>query len=44
MRYAKAVPGRLPRLVPHGAEPFVVDGKIVPAGVSNAHLEFKSCC
>ena len=26
------VPGRLPRVVPHGIQPLVVDGKIVPAG------------
>lgn len=28
-----AVPGRLPRVVPEG-EPFVVEGKVVPPGVS----------
>ena len=39
MRYAMAVPGRLPRVVPHGAEPLVNDGKIVPAGVSYVHLK-----
>ncbi|KAH3947302.1 hypothetical protein HBH98_125320 [Parastagonospora nodorum] len=35
MRYAMAVPGRLPRVVPKpgmGAEPLVVDGKLIPAG------------
>lgn len=37
MRYAMAVPGRLPRVVPDGAEPLIVDGKVVPAGVSNVH-------
>lgn len=28
-----AVPGRLPRVVPTG-DPFVVEGKVVPPGVS----------
>ncbi|OAL43320.1 cytochrome P450 [Pyrenochaeta sp. DS3sAY3a] len=32
MRYAMAVPGRLPRVVPNGAEPLIIDGKVVPAG------------
>lgn len=37
MRYAMAVPGRLPRFVPKpgmGSEPLIVDGKLVPPGVS----------
>lgn len=28
-----AVPGRLPRVVPTG-DPFIIDGKLVPPGVS----------
>ncbi|KAK2035482.1 cytochrome P450 [Colletotrichum zoysiae] len=32
VRFAMAVPGRLPRLVPHGDTPLVVDGRVVPAG------------
>lgn len=28
-----AVPGRLPRVVPTG-DPFVVEGKVIPSGVS----------
>lgn len=37
MRYAMAVPGKLPRVVPKpgmGVEPLVVDGELVPPGVS----------
>lgn len=32
-----AVPGRLPRIVPNG-DPFVVEGKVVPPGVSLVSL------
>ncbi|KAK2042644.1 cytochrome P450 [Colletotrichum somersetense] len=32
VRFAMAVPGRLPRLVPHSDTPLVVDGQVVPAG------------
>lgn len=32
-----AVPGRLPRVVPNG-DPFVVEGKVVPPGVSPVSL------
>ncbi|RGP81376.1 hypothetical protein FLONG3_520 [Fusarium longipes] len=32
VRFAIAAPGRLPRVVPHGADPLVVDDKVVPAG------------
>lgn len=32
-----AVPGRLPRVVPYG-NPFVVEGKVVPPGVSLVSL------
>ncbi|KAL0779176.1 hypothetical protein CaCOL14_003660 [Colletotrichum acutatum] len=33
IRFASAVPSRLPRMVPYGtSEPFIVDGKIVPPG------------
>jgi cytochrome P450 len=34
VRCAVAQPARLPRVVPAGAEPLVVDGKVVPPGVS----------
>lgn len=40
LRYAMAVPGRLPRIVPEpgmGAEALVVDGKHIPPGVRNMH-------
>ena len=34
LRVGMAVPGRLPRVVPHDlSQPFVVDGQIVPPGV-----------
>ena len=34
LRVGMAVPGRLPRVVPQDlAEPFVVDGQVVPPGV-----------
>jgi cytochrome P450 len=33
LRLGMAVPGRLPRIVPNSlTEPFMVDGKVVPAG------------
>ncbi|KAF4332153.1 cytochrome p450 [Fusarium beomiforme] len=32
LRVAMAVPGMLPRIVPRRAQPFVVDGKVVPPG------------
>ncbi|KAI4958932.1 hypothetical protein J4E86_002652 [Alternaria arbusti] len=32
LRYAMPVPGRLPRVVPHGARPLIVDDKIIPPG------------
>jgi cytochrome P450 len=32
LRYAMAVPGRLPRVVPGEAEPLIVDGKAIPTG------------
>lgn len=34
IRVGMAVPGRLPRAVPAG-DPFVVEGKVVPPGVSD---------
>lgn len=36
LRIGMAVPGRLPRIVPHNlAQPFIVDGKVIPPGVRN---------
>ncbi|OLN85051.1 Benzoate 4-monooxygenase 1 [Colletotrichum chlorophyti] len=32
IRFTSAVPGRLPRVVPAGGEPFIVDGQVVPPG------------
>ncbi|KAF4334973.1 trichodiene oxygenase cytochrome P450 [Fusarium beomiforme] len=32
VRFAIASPGRLPRVVPYGDKPLVVDGRVVPAG------------
>lgn len=37
IRVGMAVPGRLPRVVPNG-DPFVVEGKVVPPGVSLVSL------
>lgn len=33
LRYGMPVPGRLPRIVPPGIEPIIIDGKEIPAGV-----------
>lgn len=36
LRFATAVPSRLPRVIPKDEpEPFIVDGKVVPPGVSS---------
>ncbi|KAF2851805.1 cytochrome P450 [Plenodomus tracheiphilus IPT5] len=34
LRYALAVPGRLPRIVPPGIEPLMSDGKLIPVGTT----------
>ncbi|CAI6027427.1 unnamed protein product [Clonostachys chloroleuca] len=33
LRIASPVPGRLPRIVPKGKAPLIVDGKVIPSGV-----------
>lgn len=38
LRCAVAQPARLPRVVPHDGEPLIVDGKVVPPGVSPLFL------
>lgn len=38
VRIGMAVPGRLPKVVPDG-DPFVVEGKVVPPGVSDDRLK-----
>lgn len=38
------VPGRLPRIVPDNlAQPFTVDGKIIPPGVRIYQVDFHQC-
>lgn len=34
LRFTSAAPGRLPRVVPNSGAPFVVDGQVIPPGVS----------
>jgi len=34
LRYGMPVPGRLPRIVPPGIEPIIIDGKEIPAGTT----------
>lgn len=34
------VPGTLPRIVPKQAQPFVVEGKVIPPGVRSSTIVF----
>ena len=44
LRIGMAVPGRLPRVVPHDLlQPFVVDNKVIPPGVSSSlHISYNA--